>query len=342
MNLAPFPWFGGKSRVASTVWRYFGDIQNYVEPFFGSGAVLLGRPRGAAGVETVNDIDGLVCNFWRAVTADPETVARAADWPVNENDLHARHVWLKGELPMLVPRLEGDPDYHDTKIAGWWVWGMAQWIGGGFCGASGGGPWQIQEDHDGRLELVHLGDAGQGVSRRLVHLGDAGRGVSRQLVHLGSAGQGVSQVSRGLREWFQALQQRLRRVRVCCGDWQRILSPAVTTTHGITGVFLDPPYGDAAGRDMNLYACDDGAVARAARDWAVEHGDDPLMRIMLCGYDGEHQMPARWTCVPWSAQGGYANQGTGAGRENRHRARLWCSPHCQEPLPLFAAGRADG
>lgn len=42
---APFPWFGGKSRIASTVWDAFGRVQNYVEPFFGSGAVLLARPR---------------------------------------------------------------------------------------------------------------------------------------------------------------------------------------------------------------------------------------------------------------------------------------------------------
>ena len=32
---APFPWFGGKSRVAHLVWQRFGDVANYVEPFFG-------------------------------------------------------------------------------------------------------------------------------------------------------------------------------------------------------------------------------------------------------------------------------------------------------------------
>ena len=41
---APFPWFGGKSRVSDLVWDQFGDVPNYVEPFFGSGAVLLRRP----------------------------------------------------------------------------------------------------------------------------------------------------------------------------------------------------------------------------------------------------------------------------------------------------------
>ena len=44
MLRAPFPWFGGKSRVAAVVWRAFGDVPNYVEPFAGSLAVLLGRP----------------------------------------------------------------------------------------------------------------------------------------------------------------------------------------------------------------------------------------------------------------------------------------------------------
>ena len=41
---APFPYFGGKSKVAGEVWRRFGDVPNYVEPFAGSTAVLLKRP----------------------------------------------------------------------------------------------------------------------------------------------------------------------------------------------------------------------------------------------------------------------------------------------------------
>ena len=36
---APFPWFGGKSRIAPLIWERFGDVANYVEPFFGSGAI---------------------------------------------------------------------------------------------------------------------------------------------------------------------------------------------------------------------------------------------------------------------------------------------------------------
>jgi DNA adenine methylase len=51
---APRPWFGGKSRAADLVWSRLGDVPNYVEPFFGSGAILLARPHEPR-IETVND-----------------------------------------------------------------------------------------------------------------------------------------------------------------------------------------------------------------------------------------------------------------------------------------------
>lgn len=51
------------------------------------------------------------------------------------------------------------------------------------------------------------------------------------------------------------------------------------------------------------------------------------MRIALCGYDGEHEMPG-WTAVPWKAQGGYGSQGAGRGRDNAVREVVWFSPGC--------------
>lgn len=137
---SPFPYFGGKRKVAAEVWRRFGVVDNYVEPFFGSGAVLLAR-EGILSTETVNDADGLISNFWRALRADPDAVADHANWPVNETDLHARHAWLVEKKESLQARMEGDADFFDAKVAGWWVWGMSCWIGSGFC--SGNGPWKI-------------------------------------------------------------------------------------------------------------------------------------------------------------------------------------------------------
>ena len=136
-------------------------MQNYIEPFFGSGAVLLARPLPFDGVETVNDLDGMIANFWRALKADFENVADYADQPINENDLHAKHAWLVGQKDSMQARLEGDPEWFDAKIAGWWVWGMACWIGRGFC--SGEGPWQVIEQ-DGESATGPPGECAGGES----------------------------------------------------------------------------------------------------------------------------------------------------------------------------------
>jgi DNA adenine methylase len=308
---SPYPFFGGKSAVATEVWRRFGSVQNYVEPFFGSGAILLSRPKPIGGAETVNDLDGFIANFWRAVQSDPARVASFADWPASENDLHARHSWLVGQKTSLQAQLEGDPDFFDAKIAGWWIWGISLWIGGGFC--SGDGPWQSIE---GRL--ITVGDQrtkGQGVMRRGLHLGDKGRGIMRR-------GQEVY-------EYFEKLQARLRRVRVASGDWQRVCGESVTIKHGLTAVFLDPPYG--ADRDK-IYNADGSGIASAVRDWCKIWGGNQKMRIALCGYTGEHESleSLGWKRHEWRAHGGYANQAKGStrGKENKHKERIWFSPHC--------------
>ena len=336
---APFPWFGGKSKVAPIVWERFGSVRNYVEPFAGSVAMLLGRPQPFKGTETVNDADGFISNFWRAVAHDPESVAFHADWPVNENDLHARHSWLVGQRDDITRRLEGDPDWFDAKVAGWWVWGCCCWIGSGWC--SGKGPWQVVTAEDGSRQLVHLGNAGQGVNRQLVHLGDAGQGVNRKRVE-------------GLIEYFGALADRLNRVRVCCGDWERVCGGRdgkslgcffpmefgpIHQRKGPVAVFLDPPYADTAKRTSDLYSKDSLDVAHRVREWAIERGDDPRMRICLAGYDGEHVMPESWSCVAWKTSGGYGSQSARHDNPNAHRERLWFSPHClpaQTELPTLA------
>jgi hypothetical protein len=340
---SPYPYFGGKSSVAAAVWERLGaDVRNYVEPFFGSGAVLLARPgfdSQTTRYETVNDIDGFVSNFWRALQHDPEGVAHYADWPVSENDLHARHAWLvQNHLDTLQPRLEGDPDYYDVKVAGWWVWGMAVWIGGGFC--SGRGSWRSVETADGVRILANTGNASQGVRRQRVHLGDNGRGVQRRLVHLGD-GQKPGTGECGLLAWMEALAERMRRVRVASGDWSRVCGPSPTIRLGVTAVFLDPPYSKSAGRADDLYAQDDMDVAHAVREWAIAHGDDPRYRIALCGYDVEHAMPDNWTTLPWVGHTGYSGLRQTGNNNNRYRETVWFSPHCLPVAEPVANGNGN-
>ncbi len=315
--LAPFPWFGGKRRVASLVWERFGSVPNYVEPFAGSLAVLLSRPH-EPGTESVNDLDGYISNFWRAIQAEPGEVARVADWPVSECDLHARHQWLVGRATFR-ERMLTDPDYYDVRIAGWWVWGISQWIGGGWCS---------RPERTGQAAI-----SGSAAARGIHAAGMADRGdwrPSRQLPNLGNAGMGIAGMGilgMGILSRFEALSVRLRRVRVACGSWDRVLGPCVTERHGITGVFLDPPY--ASGEHTVAYATgDSGDVSADVRAWAIEHGSNPRLRIALCGYEGEHEMPPEWEMVAWKAAGGYGSQGDGKGRENSRRERVWFSPAC--------------
>lgn len=318
---APFPYFGGKSRAVEAVWGAFGEVDCYVEPFAGSAAMLLGAPDGKR-VETLNDKDGFVANFWRAVSVDADAVADAADWPCNEADLFARHSWLIRQRDSLLDALHADPDYFDAKIAGWWCWGACNWIGSGWC--SGDGPWV----HDGERivnarELPHL-SAGRGINRQLPHLGNAGQGINRKLPHLGDAGQGAR--SAYIREWFALLQARLRDVRVTCGDWTRVVSDSVTTRHGLTGVFLDPPYTKGA---MDYAAGGvGGALADEVRAWCLHNGHDRKLRIVLCGHEGEHDalLAAGWHIREWTARKGYAL--TDEAIANSSSETLWCSPHC--------------
>ena len=326
---APFPWFGGKANACDTVWQAFGVVDNYVEPFAGSAAMLLGAPEGKR-VETINDADGFVANFWRAIALDADEVAHYADWPCNEVDLFARHSWLVRQAQGLTDKLHGDPDYFDAKIAGYWVWGSCNWIGSGFC--SGNGPWM----HDGETivdsrKLPHL-SAGQGINRKLPHLGNAGQGINRQLPHLGNAGRGNPR-SEYIKEWFYRLQDRLRDVRVTCGDWSRVVKDSVTTRHGLTAVFLDPPYTKGS---MDYTAGGVGTdLPMQVQAWCAENGNDKKLRIVLCGHAGEHDALLKhgWFIEEWTARKGYAL--TDEAVENSASETVWCSPHCQQQRKNF-------
>ena len=314
--VAPFPWFGGKRRAATIIWRALGDPGGYTEPFAGSAAVLLARPpfKGRR-VETLNDADGWLVNLWRAIQLRPEEVARHAWGPVTEIDYHARLAWLQERrTDGLVSWLEGDPEACDAKAAGWWLTVCAAGIGDPW----GSGPWRVV---DGRLvKLPHLGDAGKGVNRELPHLGSAGQGVNRELPHLGDAGKGA------LAAYMGALSGRLARVRITCGDWRRVLTPAASSAatggDGARAILLDPPYATSG----DLYAASSPGVADDVRDWCIATTADGR-RIVVCGYDDEHDalLDHGWTRIQGKSGGG---AGYSTDPLNGRRERLWCSPAC--------------
>ena len=136
------------------------------------------------------------------------------------------------------------------------------------------------------------------------------------------------------------LQARMRDVRVCNGSWERVLSNSVTTRHGLTAVFLDPPYAKGA---MDYAAGGMGTgIAEDVRQWCLENGDNPKFRIALCGHAGEHALPG-WTEVAQKSTGGYGS--TDEAAKNRASETIWFSPHCiqvhtEAQLPLASGATA--
>lgn len=132
--------------------------------------------------------------------------------------------------------------------------------------------------------------------------------------------------------WMSALSDRLRNVRVVCGDWSRICGGNWQDNNGVAGMFFDPPY-SVTDRDTAVYHHDSVTVAQDVNAWVLERGKKSTYRIVLAGYAEEHQnlLDHGWTAQAWKANGGYGNQSKSDGREgnqNENREMLFFSPHC--------------
>lgn len=381
---APFPYFGGKSTIANIVWAALGQPKHYIEPFFGSGAVLLARPdyNPAKHMETICDKDGFVANVWRALQQDPDAVARYCDWPVNHADLNARRKYLLANAELL-KNLTDDPEWHDVRMAGYWIWAASCWIGSGLTrpnampdttnpkgvhkdSVTGKRP-HLGNDREGIHHLAVAGGRPQVALQGGIHalcqipelrdgksiinpipLLNHEAGVCRRPCYGASGAHGVHKITLtnepdpeldvrdpytpGLWDWFRQLSERLRRVRVVCGDWTRVCGGDWQDDRGTCGIFFDPPYSAEAGRDPVIYQEESLTVAHEVREWCRARADRKTYRIVLAGYYDEHKSleDEGWTVHHWSAHGGFANRGKGntPGEINRHKEALFFSPHC--------------
>lgn len=68
---------GGKRRIAPWIISHMPDHHSYLEPYFGCGVVLFAKAPSA--IETVNDLDGDVVNFFRVIQ-NPESRRLLQDW----------------------------------------------------------------------------------------------------------------------------------------------------------------------------------------------------------------------------------------------------------------------
>lgn len=67
-------YYGGKFNLAPWIISHFPPHKNYVEPCGGAASVLLQKPRSP--LETYNDLDGNVVNFFRVLRDRPEELIR--------------------------------------------------------------------------------------------------------------------------------------------------------------------------------------------------------------------------------------------------------------------------
>lgn len=103
----PFAYYGGKTTLASRIAELLPEHSHYVEPFAGSLAVLLAKPRSE--METVNDLDRDLMTFWQVLRDRPAELERmmmltpharaeqesAYDLEASSDDLErARRVWV--------------------------------------------------------------------------------------------------------------------------------------------------------------------------------------------------------------------------------------------------------
>lgn len=61
---------GAKNRIADWICEYIPPHEVYLEPYFGSGAVFFNKT--PARIETVNDLDGNVVNYFRVIRERPQ------------------------------------------------------------------------------------------------------------------------------------------------------------------------------------------------------------------------------------------------------------------------------
>lgn len=291
----------------------------------------------------------------------------------------ARQLWLlKWKSDKNIERLMADPTWCDPQAAGYWMYGICAWIGGGWC--DGTGPWIVSADgritkrtdneHGVNKQRPHISNNGQGINRPVIRKPDVAQepGVNRKkpyisangrgINHPGTQEPGVAQANENdaewewdvsdfhqmtmpeLRRWFAFLSARLRHVRILNGDWARLCTSGalkmldVRMGKGVCGIFLDPPYGHAANRDANIYRHESLDVAGDVLQWCIENGDDPKYRIVLAGFDGEHNVLAEkhgWQAVEWFKNGFLKGGMKNLNKESGHQQaleRLWLSPNC--------------
>lgn len=210
---SPVTWFGGKGRLARRIVPLLPPHEAYLETHGGGLSVLFHKPR--ARLETINDLDGGVVQFYR-VLRDPAQFERFR--MLCELTPYAREEYEGCR--------DGWRDESDAARRAWaWFVGVRQAFGGATGSAARHG-WKYSVD-------VPNGARGAAPARGRGTWGYSATNASG--TRLASAAQRYLSAVERLPE----VHARLQGVQIERGDWRRVLA---AYGHAGTLVYLDPPY----------------------------------------------------------------------------------------------------
>ncbi|MEN2468115.1 DNA adenine methylase [Ornithinibacillus sp. JPR2-1] len=88
---------GSKWNMAKWIIQQMPEHNVYLEPFFGSGAVLFNKPTSK--IETVNDIDGNIVNLFKVIREKPKELAQAIEFtPYSRDEYYQSFELLERDL----------------------------------------------------------------------------------------------------------------------------------------------------------------------------------------------------------------------------------------------------
>lgn len=321
----PFIYFGGKYKSADVIWEVLGDVAIYYEPFMGSAAVHIARPSEHKNSRAVvNDLNAYVCNFYRALEAEPEAVAAACSHPRHEIEMHAWHKWLvcSDGSREIMDKIKEDPRYYNVEMAGKWVYGINMWIGNEWCVPVIRGT----EHSDAACRNLKPASSSRGVHR--AEYVDANRRNQKPVarsngVHRDEHVDATLGPPDALVNYLRKIGARFKgNTRILCGDWSRVFTKSEhDSCNGVKGVFFDPPYD---GHENFYSKKTDKNVVNKVRTWCKKFGARDDFRIAISGYNTDHDelLEHGWFKKSIGKQCGMKKD------SNKKIEYIWCSPLC--------------
>lgn len=303
MIQSPIGYYGKKDLIVDTIFEKAGYHKTTLDVCGGTASLFRCRKGRVNHTEIYNDGCGYMVNMFRALSAhDPDDMAeRIENILYSEIELNSRRYFLKKERDSLLEAIQRDKNYYDPEIAADFIW---------MGSAAMDGVSTVYTP----LEHFSKGSFATGHAR-----GVLGKRITPSV----------------LRELFRQIRIRFENISCICEDIRELLE---SKNKGIVKgggsyprplfVFIDPPY--LRGKKYTYYT--EEKLNDWIQAWAIQHGDDPDIKIIVAGYTTDYWIPwpDDWQTIFWDAGTSYANTAkdtekayAGLGQEC-----LWVSPSC--------------